>query len=171
MITTQVSSYLNNNNIDYKTLIHHQTYTALETAESAHISGKILIKPMMVWIDDILSMVLVPANYQVSTGQLAKTLTASRAVLATEAEFSDCFKGCQAGALPALGNLFDLKVYAADILAKQKHICFSGGGHDELIQMSWQDFYKLAKPIMISAGFKKALTPPRVGIRRHRPVH
>ena len=112
--------------------MHQQTYTALETAESARISGKALIKPLMVWIDGNLSMILIPANYHVNTNQLAKTLTANQVVLATEAEFNDCFQGCETGALPAFGNLFDLKVYAADLLARQEQICFSGGGQARL---------------------------------------
>lgn len=171
MITKLVSRYLEQKQVPYSLLTHGQTFTALETAESAHISGKQLIKTLMVWIDGNLSMVLLPANYHLQTRQLAEALGANLVLLATEAEFTDYFEDCEPGALPAFGNLFDLKVYAADQLATQQQVCFSAGNHTQLIEMSWQDFYRLAKPELVTEGFHKQLTPPRMTKRRSRMLH
>jgi Ala-tRNA(Pro) deacylase len=69
--------------------------------------------------------------------------------LASESEFKDKFAGCEVGAMPPFGNLFDMPVYIASELTHQNHIVFNAGSHSELMQMTYRDFEKLAKPKVV----------------------
>lgn len=48
--------------------------------------------------------------------------------------------------MPPFGELYDMDVYIADDLTKDKEIVFNGGTHSELIKMPYRDFEKLVHP-------------------------
>jgi len=94
-------------------------------------------------------MVVIPANHQVNFAKLKEATGAQTVDLATESEFKDKFTGCEVGAMPPFGNLYDMPVYMSDQLSEQDHILFNAGSHSELMQLDYQDFENLVKPKMI----------------------
>jgi Ala-tRNA(Pro) deacylase len=66
--------------------------------------------------------------------------------MAHEADFRDCFPGCETGAMPPFGNLYSMPVYVADELTEDDFIAFNAGSHTELIQMHYRDFERLVQP-------------------------
>jgi Ala-tRNA(Pro) deacylase len=66
--------------------------------------------------------------------------------LAPERELALCFPDCEAGAMPPLGNLWGLRVYADESLEANDRIAFNAGTHEELLEMPWSDFVGLAQP-------------------------
>jgi Ala-tRNA(Pro) deacylase len=50
--------------------------------------------------------------------------------------------------MPPFGILFDLPVYAAKTLSKCEEIAFNAGNHRELLQISFEDFNRLVKPVI-----------------------
>ena len=66
--------------------------------------------------------------------------------LAQEEEFQGLFPDCEIGAMPPLGNLYDLDVYVDAALAEQPHIVFQAGSHVETIRMAYKDFANLVQP-------------------------
>ncbi len=66
--------------------------------------------------------------------------------MATEQEFKDKCKGCEVGAMPPFGNLFNIDTYVAASLVEDEEIAFNAGNHTELIKMAYVDFEKLVKP-------------------------
>jgi Ala-tRNA(Pro) deacylase len=130
-------------------ITHSPAYTAQGIAGLTHISGKELAKTVMVKLDEKLAMAVLPANYHVDLATLKRTLKAKTMALASEDDFKDRFSECETGAMPPFGNLFGLPVFADDNLAKDKEIAFNAGTHRELIRMSWDDFKRLAEPMML----------------------
>lgn len=141
-----IKHYLNENKIRYNIINHNPAYTSPEIAANAHISGKQLIKPVIVKIDGKLAMVIEPSHLRINLEMLKKLLKAKKVELANEWEFEDQFPGCETGAEPPFGNLYDIDTYIDDAILQNNQIAFNAGNHSELIQMSYDDFEQLVKP-------------------------
>ena len=146
----KLKEYLDENRIRYVTIRHSPAYTAQEIAASAHIPGKELAKTVMVKLDDQMAMAVLPASHRVDFDQLCETAGARKTELATEAEFRDRFPGCDVGAMPPFGNLYEMPVYVSESLAEDETIAFNAGTHAELIQMTYADFERLVEPRVLS---------------------
>ena len=150
MPVKKLKEFLDKNKVKYVTIDHSIAYTAQEIAESAHVSSKELAKVVIVKLDGKFCMVVIPAYLKVNLNTLKGETDAKEAELATESEFQSLFPGCDLGAMPPFGNLYDIDVYASDELAQQKHIAFNAGTHSELIKLEYSDFEKLVNPNKIS---------------------
>jgi Ala-tRNA(Pro) deacylase len=145
----KIQDYLNRNAIKYVIISHSPAYTAMEVAASAHVSGKELAKTVMVKVDGKMTMVVLPASYKIDFG-LLKEITGTKNIdLAEEVEFTYMFPNCEVGAMPPFGNLYNMEVYVSETLTKDTEIAFAAGFHNELIKMTYKDFEKLVKPIVM----------------------
>jgi len=142
----KLEEYLDSHKVRYVRVRHSPAYTAQEIAASAHIPGKDLAKTVMVRLDGRMHMVVLPAPYRVDFGRLKKATGAKKTELASEEEFKHLCPGCELGAMPPFGNLFDLPVLVAEELAGDEEIAFNAGTHTELVRMGYEDFAKLVKP-------------------------
>ena len=143
----KLTAFLDSHHIKYVTIRHSRAYTAQEVAASAHIPGKEMAKTVMVKVDEKMSMVVIPACYQIDMDLLTKALGAGLVELATEEEFKDFFPTCEIGAMPPFGNLYDMDVFMESTLAEDEEIAFNAGSHTELIKMAFPDFQRLVKPV------------------------
>jgi Ala-tRNA(Pro) deacylase len=105
---------------------------------------------VIVKTDGKFAMVVVPAQDQVNFAKLRDAISMANVDLASESEFKDKFPGCEVGAMPPFGNLYDMPVFVSSQLSHLDHIVFNAGSHSELIQLSFQDFERLVKPKSIS---------------------
>lgn len=149
MLSTLLEKYLNDNKVDYKVIQHGVAFTAQETAASAHIHGIEMAKTVIVKLDHIFAMAVLPSNEYVDLDAFADAFDVRNVELAGEEEFQRFFPGCEPGAMPPFGNLFGMKVYVACDLAKLDTICFNAGSHTELVQMRFEDYRRLAGPIIL----------------------
>ena len=150
MPARRLKEFLDQEKVEYATIIHSPAYTAQGIAHSAHISGKELAKTVILKIDDRLTMAVVPANHRVSTGLFKDAIGADVVEIATENEFADAFPGCELGAMPPFGNLWGMPVYIDERLIEDEAIAFNAGNHTELIQLSLTDFMRLVQPTIVS---------------------
>ena len=146
MPITKIKTFLDDRKIKYVTLKHSPAYTALEVAASAHVSGKEFAKTVIVKIDGKMAMAVLRASDRVDLPRLRRLTGADDLVLASEDEFQGLFPGCEVGAMPPFGNLYDMDVFVADNLAKYGEIAFNAGSHTELIRLSYADFDRLVQP-------------------------
>ncbi len=149
MLSRKLKDYLNSQGIKYVTITHSQAYTANEIAEVAHIPGKELAKTVMVKIDGKMTMAVLPASYKVNFDLLKEASGASKVELANEKEFEDKFPGCEIGAMPPFGNIYEMEVFVDKSLSEDEEIAFNAGSHTELIRLSYKDFNRLVKPVVI----------------------
>ncbi|MEA1881339.1 MAG: YbaK/EbsC family protein [Candidatus Marinimicrobia bacterium] len=146
MTATNIKDYLDTNHIHYTTISHSPAYTAQTIAATAHVSGKDFAKTVVVKLDGKLTMAVLPANYRIDFDRLKKVTGAKKATLATEQEWKECFPECEVGAMPPLGNLYDMDVFVTESLSEDNEISFNAGTHTELIQMKYRDFENLVHP-------------------------
>lgn len=146
MPSTTLKKFLDENNVKYISVKHSSAYTAQEIAAIAHIPGKDIAKTVIVKIDGKMAMAVLPASHKVSFDNLRDALGVKDVRLAYEQEFLDKFPDCDVGAMPPFGNIYNMDVYVAEVLAEDEEIAFNACTHTELIKMKYKDFEKLVKP-------------------------
>ena len=149
MPLSKLREFLDRNQIRYLVISHSVAYTAQGIAALTHIKGKELAKTVMVMVDGRLVMTVVPASYRVDLYRLRKYLGAKTVELASEQEFRGRFPDCETGSMPPFGNLYGMDVFADENLADDNEIAFNAGTHRELVRMTFADFERLAKPMLI----------------------
>jgi len=154
MPINKLKGFLDSKEVKYVTIRHSTAYTAQEIAASAHIPGKELAKTVIVKIDDKLAMTVLPASFKIDFNHLKSLTGASKVELATEEEFKYRFPGCEIGAMPPFGNLYDLDVFVAKSLTDDEEIAFNAGSHSELIRLSYADFERLVGPKILKFSLK-----------------
>ncbi len=142
----ELEAYLRENKVPFQLQHHAVAYTAQEVAAAEHIPGRMLAKVVMVLGDGKLAMFVLPAPARVDLEKLAAVLGVKEARLAREEEFADRFPGCEVGAMPPFGNLYDLPVYADNSLAEDETIVFEAGTHTDTMSMKYADYQRLAEP-------------------------
>ena len=142
----RLKAFLDQHHVPYRCLFHPAAYTTQQISQAAHISGKTMVKVVMVKLDGAMAMAVVPAAYRVDLGHLAKAAGATRAKLASEEEFQALFPDVELGAMPPFGNLYGLPVYVSEDLTDKAEIAFNAGTHSEVIQLAYADFARLVQP-------------------------
>lgn len=148
--------FLEENKVKFTRIIHSKAYTAQVIAHRAHISGNMLAKSVVLKDSDRnFVMAVVPANYQVNLKEISEFFGRDL-TLATESEFSNLFPCCETGAMPPFGNIFGLPVFVSETLAQSSEIAFNAGNHKELLSMSFEDYNRLAKPVIARFSRKRS---------------
>lgn len=146
MPVQQLKEFLDSRGVKYVSIRHSLAYTAQEIAGSAHVSGKEMIKTLVVKLDGKMALVALPASEKLNLHQLQEATGAKSAELATESEFGSLFPGCELGAMPPFGKLYGMDTYVTESLTRDREIAFNAGTHTEVIRMSYADFERLAEP-------------------------
>ena len=146
MPVKKLKEYLDANHVKYVTIIHSKAYTAQEVAASAHIPGKAMAKVVIVELDGEVAMAVLPANRKVVLQDLREITGSDQVRFLAELKFKDRFPDCELGAMPPFGNLYGMKVYAAESLAENEEIAFNAGSHEEIVKLAFRDFERLVAP-------------------------
>jgi Ala-tRNA(Pro) deacylase len=85
-------------------------------------------------------MVVIPADYKINLEHLEQELGVRHVELAHEKEFRNLFPDCEPGAMPPLGELYDIEVFIDESFADHEMISFNAGTHKEIIKMRYKDF-------------------------------
>ena len=96
-------------------------------------------------------------HFRVDLYRLKKYLGVDSVELASEQEFRHRFSDCETGSMPPFGNLYGMDVFADETLAEDKEIAFNAGTHRELVRMSFEDFERLANPVLLALAAKSAV--------------
>jgi Ala-tRNA(Pro) deacylase len=146
MPVEKLRTFLDEHHVKYVTLKHSRAFTAQEIADHAHIPGREMAKTVIVWLDQHMAMVVLPAPDMINLDDLRAATGAREVRLASEREFSAVFPNCEVGAMPPFGNLWDLPVFVDQRLREDEHIAFSAGSHTEVIRLAFADFERLVRP-------------------------
>jgi Ala-tRNA(Pro) deacylase len=155
MPSKTLKEFLDQEGVKYVTIIHSTAYTAQEVAASAHIKGKELAKTVMVKLDGRMAMAVCSASCKIDFDMLKDSMSVQEAELAEEKEFKDMFPGCEIGAMPPFGNLYNLPVYVSEELSLDEEIAFNAGTHRELVKLAYLDFERLVNPLKVK-WFRKS---------------
>lgn len=146
MPAQRLKQYLDQQGVKYRVITHSPAFTAQDLAESAHIPGSVMAKVVIVTLDDLMTMIVVPAPKRIHPDSLAQALSAKEVTLLHENDFREQFPDCEVGALPPFGNLYHMPVYIDTELAHQEEIVFSAGSYRELFSLPTKDYLRLVQP-------------------------
>lgn len=150
MPVKRLKEFLESQKVKYVSVVHSPAFTSQEIAASAHVPGKQLAKTVIVKVGDKFAMVVVPATSLVNFMKLRDATGTDSVDLATEMEFKEKFSGCEVGAMPPFGNLYDMPVFVSNTLSEQANIIFNAGSHSELVQVAFRDFQRLVNPTVVA---------------------
>jgi Ala-tRNA(Pro) deacylase len=145
----KLKEFLDSHNVRYVTIIHSRAYTAQELAHSVHIPGREFAKSVVVvGSDDQKYLAVLPADHKVNFKKFATALNLDNAILATEEMFVSLFPGCELGAMPPFGSMYNIQTVVDTSLSNNEFIAFNACSHSEVIKMNYHDFESLEKPII-----------------------
>jgi len=143
-ISRTLQAYLKEHGVKYRIVHHARTGSSMESAEQAHIPGGALAKAVMTRDGNDFLMLVLPSDYHVDldslSTRLGRTLT-----MANEAEFSARFSDCERGAVPPLGYVYGIRTLwdPSTALGADEKVYFEAGDHENLIQVSGEQFHEL----------------------------
>lgn len=144
----RLEAFLRERSVPFEVHHHPPAYTAQRVAQAEHVSGKMVVKVVIAFADGKMVMLAVPAHRNANLPKAAAATKAKDLRLAHEDEFAAAFPDCEVGAMPPFGNLYGITVYADSLLAKDDEIVFNAGTHEETVHMKFEDFRRLAEPVM-----------------------
>lgn len=138
-VATTLQDYLESRSVAFEVIEHEHTSSSLRTAESAHISGEQLAKPVLLGDDDSYLLAVIPATHRLELDRLNQVLARSLEMI-EEDEMEAMFGDCERGAIPAVGEAYGLDTVLDAALAHQPDVYFDSGDHKHLIHMRGEDF-------------------------------
>jgi len=153
-IATTLKSYLAKRGVEYDTVEHTHTATAMDSAKSAHVPPYQMAKAVVLEDEDGYIVSVLPSNNRLNLAWVSEELNRDLK-LATEPELEKLFMDCATGAIPALSDAYGLKVIWDDQLKHASDIYIEAGDHEHLIHLHGEDFKQLMKTLphsIISAG-------------------
>ncbi len=150
-----VASYLHARRAAYRTVTHPEAGSSQEIAEAAGVSGKTVVKGVVLEDADGFLVALIPATRQLHVADIQRSC-GRPLELAREKDFEDLFSDCDAGAVPALAPAYGVPVMAERDLAALPVVYLEAGDHRTLIEM---DGAALAE-LLPGAAFIPVSGPP-----------
>ena len=138
-IPITLHEYLNRAGVPYDIIMHERTGCALENAEAAHIPSQKLAKGVLLRSSDGFILATIPASHYVKLDEVGNYLH-HPVCLATETEVTDLFDDCSPGAIPALGDAYEIRNIIDTRLEGLRDIFFEGGDHYSLVHIKGKDF-------------------------------
>lgn len=142
--------WLTRQGIEHEIHEHRLTFTARETAHAEGIELRAFAKVVGIEADDgQKALVVLDAADRLSLSRAAEAMQARHVRLLREAELDALAPGCESGAIPAVGVLFGLPLYADLAIRDDTEITFNAGSHRFSVQVDRADWDRAARPIYL----------------------
>ncbi len=145
-----IPAFLEEQHCAFGVLPHPTTYTAQEMAHELHVPGREVAKTVLLRAggDNEFVVAVLPAHKRVDLKRASELLGGSEVSLARETEIAEHCLDCERGVLPPFGSRYGMKTIVDKSLADDEAIIFEGNTHREAIQMRFDAFRRLEKPLV-----------------------
>ncbi|CAM3616739.1 Prolyl-tRNA synthetase [Pseudomonas reidholzensis] len=126
---------------DYDIISHPHSASSLESARTAGVPAERVAKSVL--LDDRRGnylMAVLPANRHLDMSKVRMT---GAWQLTRESGLPSLFGDCERGAVPAVGDAYQIKMLLDPTLTRQGDVYLEAGDHDHLIHMSMEQYLKL----------------------------
>ncbi len=128
--------------VTYDILCHEPTMSSMRTAEACHIPGDCLAKAVLLRYNDAYLLAVLPASHHIDLLELREAI-GEDVNMARESEIDELFGDCVHGAVPPVGDCYDIDVLVDESIDSQPEIYFEGGDHATLVHVSKAQFAQL----------------------------
>lgn len=139
---TRVRDYLHGQHIPYQLVHHIYRETARESAEAAHIPLNRMAKAVLLKDSEGFLMAVVPSDKSVDINAVNQR-TNRLLMTASQAEVYRQFDDCANGAVPGIGQAYDLRVIWDDSIVQQPDCYLEAGDHEQFVYLARKDFQTL----------------------------
>ena len=129
-------------NVTYELITHEATMSSTRTAQACHVSGDCLAKGIVLRHNGGYMLAVLPASRHLRLPDLKLEIGAD-VDLADEGEIERLFPDCAPGAIPPIGECYDLDVIVDDSIQQPPEIYLEGGDHTTLVHLSQAQFTRL----------------------------
>ena len=148
----RVSQFLSDQQVAFEEMVHAPAYTSQKLAKSLHISGRRVMKSVLLKGPRGFFVAVLPAPQRIDTVRLSVAFGGS-VRLATVEEINDQFRDCEFGTLMPFGRLYGLTTILEATLPLDAPIVFEAQRHAVAIRMSCRDFLKLERPERLAFAY------------------
>lgn len=157
-VCERLRAFLDDHDIRYVSIGHSPAFTAQELAARVHVPGRAFLKSVMIRADGKHYQVVLTANQRLDLDRVREFLGVEDLRLESEDEFRNVFPDCELGAMPPFGNLYGIPVIAERALWDDDVVAFNAGNHRYVVQMDFDDYVRLARPIRAHVAEKAPVT-------------
>lgn len=145
-----VRNMLSERRVPYEELHHRPVFTSQEVAAMEHCSGHHFAKVVVVMADNRPVELVLPATRRVLLDRVRHLLGAKKLRLATEDEIHHSFPDAEVGAIPPLDHWVGIPMIADRSLETPGDILMQAGTHEDVIRLSYGDWYDMVRPRLAS---------------------
>jgi Ala-tRNA(Pro) deacylase len=141
-----VSSYLDENGVEYEVVEHEERFTAAAEARAAGVDPSDAAKEVVLHGEDGYVLAVIPASERLDLGKARQALEADdRPRLATEDEIAEGFPEFEVGALPPFGPIHAVPEIVDGRLLDHERVVCAGGDHRHSIRLDPNEIVRLAE--------------------------
>jgi Ala-tRNA(Pro) deacylase len=142
--------WLSSHGVGYELRAHPPTFTALQTADREGIDPVRFAKALVVEAaDGNRAIVVVDALDRINLNKVARALHTDEARLLEERELAGFAPGVALGAIPAVGDLFGVRVYADYAIYEAPEITFPAGSHAYTVTVDRPAWGRAARVVFV----------------------
>lgn len=142
-IANRLDNYLHQQNIPFNVIPHRHSHSSVGTAINAQVPLSQIAKAVILLDhEDRKLMAVLPASNKISLSKLNDELMASYQ-LVKEEDIAKMFNDCDYGAIPPVGQAYNMSVVFDDKLQELDYVYIEAGDHESLIKLSKADFIRL----------------------------
>jgi len=139
-ISRKLDNYLTQKDISFKTVSHFYSNSSIGSAVATSIPPKNIAKAvLLVDHDGHKLMAVLPADQKINMLSINEKLHASFELL-KENDVFNLFADCAKGAIPPVGNAFNMSMVCDESLDLLENVYIEAGDHETLLKLSHQDF-------------------------------
>jgi Ala-tRNA(Pro) deacylase len=143
-MATTLKHYLDRLELDYELVDHPYASTSMDIAREAHIPPEKIVKCVMLEDEGGYVMAVCPASSRIKLGTLYREIN-RRLEFASEHELAELLSDCVLGAVPPIGEVYDIDMVIDEELLTESDVYFEAGDHEELIHMGAEAFDSLMR--------------------------
>ncbi len=140
-IAPTLQKYLDRN-VTYDVVTHEPTMSSTRTAQACHVSGDCLAKAVVLRHNGGYVLAVLPASHHIQLSDL-KSQIGDDLELADEKDIRRLFPDCALGAIPPVGECYELDVIVDDSIEDQPDVYLEAGDHATLVHMDRAQFARL----------------------------
>ncbi len=141
-----IRKFLEEKGVEFKEYRHAPVRTSEEAARVRGTGLSQGAKALVMVADGKFVMLVVPGDRKVDFRKFKRLFNISDLRMATKEEGKQV-TGVEVGAVPPLGNIFNLATYFDEELKREERLVFNAGRHEVSMELDGKDLAKAVKPV------------------------